>query len=642
MSAGGAFALVGAWVLVGFAPGWLVLVGLRPASGWLRNLALAPVVSYGLVMVVGVALELMGRSIEPMTVLPAVWAIGVIVLVVSLARRRRQVARLSLAATIRAIDVLPLGAAVVISVAIWLRATELLTLVPPNDDGSNHGLFATQILHLHTITPDQIVVGDVLTAHPSSPYYPLAIHLVAALVCGLSGATVASALTLQVVVAAGLLLPVGMFILTRRLFPAHPGAASAAAVLALCFPAIPYYLATWGGFPFIIGMAAVPIVVDAAMGCGVDAGRWSSAVVGGLALVGVFAVHSSEAVTAVVLAALLGAGALLRHERPVRDVVVPWGLAFTFLVVFVAAQWGQISAGTGNVATAALIPPQSLHDSEVNVVIALTGIPDPRQTGDVSPWLLSWHAAAAVVLWLLTIAGAVVAVRRRWSPEWVVGLVGVMALTVASSMRLPGIDALTVPWYSRWDRMVLNEVFFLVPLAALGTVALAGLVARPAPRRAVAGGVIALVACPQVVVGAAIATFAFAEGSLATPDQRMAFAWLAEHTGPGERVLNDSTDGSSWMWALNDVPPLFATAPHQIDGWGDRLFLQRHAAQVGRDRAVTAAANEWGVRYAYVGPRVFPAQEAHLSVEQLQSLGGWRPVFSAGGNTILERTTTSP
>ena len=53
-------------------------------------------------MVVGVALELMGRSIEPMTVLPAVWAIGVIVLVVSLARRRRQVARLSLAATIRA------------------------------------------------------------------------------------------------------------------------------------------------------------------------------------------------------------------------------------------------------------------------------------------------------------------------------------------------------------------------------------------------------------------------------------------------------------------------------------------------------------------------------------------------------------
>ena len=570
--------------------------------------------------------------------LPWCVGIGIACLVFRVIRRHRDSPATS-ALTLRLIDVVPLVLAVLVTAVIWLGATDLLTLVPPNDDGSNHGLFATQILNLHTVTPDRVVVGDVISGSPSSPYYPLALHLVAALVCRLSGSAVATALNLQVLVAV-LALPAGMLVLTRRLFPARPSAGAVAAILALCLPAIPYYLSTWGGLPFIVGMAAVPIAVDTAMGAGIDAPRIASGVICGITLIALFALHSSEAVTAVLLTVLLVVGAWLRREHVARERIQAWALAGALLALFLGVQWTQITAGTGNVASAALIPPQSWSDSAVNVVIAVTGIPDPRQVADLTAWLLSWHVLAAIIMWALVVLGAVTALRRRWSPEWVVGLLVVMVLTVASSMRWPGIDAITVPWYSRWDRIVMNELFFLVPLAALAVVSLASLAPRTLPRYAVAGGVVAAVAVPQVAVGAATVHFAFAEGSLASSDQRAAFAWLAQHSQPGDRVLNDPTDGSAWMWALQSVPPLFATAPHQIAGWGDRLFLQRNAAQMASNPAVTAAADEWHVRYAYVGPQVFPAQEAHLSVTDLESQGGWRPVFTAGGSTVLQRQST--
>ena len=61
VSLGAAAALVAAWVLVGLLPGLMLLIGLRPGAGWLRTMLLAPVASYGLVMAVAVAMQLLGR-----------------------------------------------------------------------------------------------------------------------------------------------------------------------------------------------------------------------------------------------------------------------------------------------------------------------------------------------------------------------------------------------------------------------------------------------------------------------------------------------------------------------------------------------------------------------------------------------------
>jgi hypothetical protein len=91
------------------------------------------------------------------------------------------------------------------------------------------------------------------------------------------------------------------------------------------------------------------------------------------------------------------------------------------------------------------------------------------------------------------------------------------------------------------------------------------------------------------------------------------------------------------MWALDAVAPLCAVAPHQIKGWGDRLVLLRRASEVAADPEVRGIADQWSVRYAYVGPRTFLGHPATLTVEGLESQGGWRVVYRSGGVTVLER-----
>ena len=102
-------------------------------------------------------------------------------------------------------------------------------------------------------------------------------------------------------------------------------------------------------------------------------------------------------------------------------------------------------------------------------------------------------------------------------------------------------------------------------------------------------------------------------------------------------MLNDAVDGSCWMWSLNGVVPLFAVAPHQIKGWGIRLYLLDHAEQVSSDPLAAEAAREWKVRYAYVGPRSYPQRPRAFTVESLVAGGGWRIVYERDGATVLER-----
>jgi len=48
-----------AWVVVGWLPGYLLVDALRPAAGWLRNAALAPMAALGLTMIAGQGLQIL-------------------------------------------------------------------------------------------------------------------------------------------------------------------------------------------------------------------------------------------------------------------------------------------------------------------------------------------------------------------------------------------------------------------------------------------------------------------------------------------------------------------------------------------------------------------------------------------------------
>jgi len=612
--------LVLAWLAIGVLPGLLIVLGLRPRGEWLVSFALAPLVSYGALMTVAVIETTVGLEVTPMTVLLPVAVMSVCCIGWGWNKQQH-------AWNLRRSEGIALLITVLVSATIWLAATRGLSVLPPNDDGSNHGLFATQIARLHTITPSLVVVGDVISGQPNSPYYPLAMHLQAALASTLSGAPVAVALNLQLV-AAVCALPVGFFLLTRLVFPQRPGAAVIASIFALTFPVMPYFVASWGGYPFIVGISFTAVAVVAMISPEGNAASESALI--GLILIALFAVHPSELVSALSLVALLVVGRLARHQLTVRA-SAPLALGFGILAAFVGLQWSNIVAGTENIAVAALIPPQSFVDSVRNSFVYVVTVPE----GEAGP-NPAWLTVSALVLWLLALIGVATALRRRWSIEWVIGLALVVVVTIASAMRSPLVDLITVPWYSRWDRVVINELFFLAPLAALGVCTLAARADRR--RQLVAGGVCAAVAVPAIITCSQVVATSYSVPNVADADARTAFQWLALHQRAGERVLNDPSEGSSWMWALQSVPPLFATAPHQIDGWGDRLYLRDHAPQISTDRKVAAIADQWAVRYAYVGPWVFARHQEHImTVDEYTRLGGWRVVFTSGNASVLER-----
>jgi hypothetical protein len=628
----------GAVVLVGWLPGLMLLLAGRPAAGLLRNLALAPVVSLGLLMAWGLVVSALGHPVRPVTVLPVALGGPAIALGVASARHRfrwRPGGRTRLA--VGWPDGAGLSAAVVVPLFMWLRATRLATFVPPNDDGTHHGLFAERVLHLGTLRPGQVAVGDVLTGQPSTSYYPLALHLATAMASGVSGVPVGTALDLLVIGLACVALPLGIFVLTRRLFPAEPLAAPGAALLSVAFPAFPYYVSYWGGLTMIAGIALVPAVVDAMAGIAEDARILPGGALLGFAWAGLFTVHVTELVTVALLAVPLvllppWPGPAAAH---LRGIAARWPIGALVVGAVIAAQFGQF-----------------VKDAEQRREVARLLPLDPAQAvRQISTVFLGTAPAGRAVLTLLFALGIVVAVRRLWATGWLVAAVLFAALSYLSARRTGLGDLLTVPWYGRWDRVVVNHLYFVATYGGLGA-AVAVRVTTAAGRRLrlprLAGGAVATVTA-LLLAGFALApeyeasnrqvSYSFRAASLAGPAERAAFAWLAAHVRPGERVLNDITDGSGWMYPLDGVPPLFAMAAHAypVGAWGDRVYLRANAGRLATDARARRAADTWHVRYAYVGPRLFPRRRPLLSAADLAASGAWRRVYDRGGATIFER-----
>ncbi|MDP9241139.1 MAG: hypothetical protein M3O55_10985 [Actinomycetota bacterium] len=248
---------------------------------------------------------------------------------------------------------------------------------------------------------------------------------------------------------------------------------------------------------------------------------------------------------------------------------------------------------------------------------------------------------------MLFVLGAVVAVSRLRSTGWLVAGVLFAWLTYISAMRTDLGDLLATPWYGRWDRVVINELFFVATYAGLGAVSVVRAVLAVARRTrlpswaaaAAAVAIAVLALAPEYQASSRQVSDSFRSASLAGPGERAAFAWLAAHTRPGERVLNDITDGSGWMYPLDGVPPVFAMATHAYpqEAWGDRIYLRTNVGRVDSDLRARRAADAWHVRYVYVGPRMFPGRRPLLDVAQLEGSLAWRKVYDAGGAMIFER-----
>lgn len=90
-------------------------------------------------------------------------------------------------------------------------------------------------------------------------FYPSAWHAIAAFAASLTGANVATAENASVMAFAAVVLPAGMFLLVRRLFPEKPAAVFFGAFATMAFAFLPWRLTTWGPiFPNLAALALTP------------------------------------------------------------------------------------------------------------------------------------------------------------------------------------------------------------------------------------------------------------------------------------------------------------------------------------------------------------------------------------------------
>lgn len=627
----GAAALLAALVLL-VVPGLALLSLLRPDAGWVRNAALAPAVSLGTVWTVATALTVLHVPVVPLAVGALLLVVPVGTLLVLRRGRLHDVASRGL--RVDRWDVSTLAIAVVVIVGQWWWATRAFSAVPPRDDGTHHGLYTARILITHSVDPAQVLVGDVVTGAPLWSYYPLALHTLAAVIASL-GVPVAVAVNAVWVTTTALALPLGMYVLARRTFPSARRAALGAALLVGLIPAVPTGQLAWGGLALAAGLALAPAVADAAIGL-LDPERTdrratvAAGVALGLAVVGMFFTHSTELATVaiVVLCLLLGDRALRPLLRGWRSAWVPV-LAAVAVLVLVALPW--LSAIRGGASERYLVA--ASHDMAPDVVLAkLLGYafgPAPQA------WLV---AALAVV--------GVIAAWRRGAAGWLWLAGVVVVLSTAIGMSWPGAALIGTPWYSNLNRSALMLSYSTAALAGYGTWFVAralrdtlrsraGVRAATAAGGAIVAGVV--LALLSVTVPDASTSFsekdAYGQGhSLATADARASWDWLAAHVQPGERVLNEFSDGSGWMYSVAGVAPVLPQKLEPVQLVGDSARLLMGAAQFTTDPKVRAAARALDVRYAYLGPGRFPGIGTPWLTEEALVAGGW---------TVVQRTPTT-
>jgi hypothetical protein len=117
-----------------------------------------------------------------------------------------------------------------------------------------------------------------------------------------------------------------------------------------------------------------------------------------------------------------------------------------------------------------------------------------------------------------------------------------------------------------------------------------------------------------------------------------AMDWLARRVQPGETVMNDSPDGSAFLYALEGVRPLFGhvVASPADKGPTQALLLERFHC-LDSDVAVREAIDRLGVRYVFLGTGfVNRSFERVQGLRQLSDSPSLRLVYDRDGVQVYE------
>ena len=615
-------------VLLG-VPGLLVATALDPSRPFLERLAVAPAVSIAIGFGVASLTSVLGLRGAPVVVAGSLavasLASGAVVL-------RRPRSRVPLRARVRRSH-LVLALSLVLLLGVWVVAVASSraggALASPGIDMNTHGIMTSRILQLGTLRAEDVTPLDLGASSGASStfFYVLGIHAVVAVV---AAATCVPSALVATFVAATVWLVLGVFVLARRCADPRT-AATAALVAAVGVPLLPFSVVFWGGLPLVLGIALVPPIALVLL----DIQGWRRGLLGVLAVAGLVAAHPPEVVAVGAVVAV----ALLAEPQPVRERLRRGGAAVAAsvlaLVVLAPTTVGLLAGGADRLADPPLdgeLVPGLVHA----LFTPLLGSSVPAGAPSV---LVVLAAAAALAL---ASAGAV---HLRRVPLGLAVSASVGLFTVLGVLAYSGLaTALVRPWYANGERLVTQSAALLPVLLAAGF----WLCADVATRRSGRGTVVALVALGAALLvplagrSTSLAVQGIDRFSVLGSDDRAAFAWLAAHVAPGERVLNDVNDGSTWS---NDatrgvVAPVFGAMPARgfatLPEFADRLYLANHVADIGTDARAASAADQWRVRYVLSGGRTLADVATRPDRAALAASTSLRVVFRSGEAVVYE------
>ncbi len=623
------------WAVLATGPGWLVVTALDPRRPALDRAAIAPLVSIAIAFAVPSWLGVFGVP------RPAVWAVPALA-VSSLAaagvmlRRSRARTYSGTAATPWRVrlersrpTIVWVGLALGLALGLWILAIATsrpgFSLVIPNSDGNSHGLFVARILLTGSVDPRDIAVLDAASPGGTGLFYPLGLHVLGASIGSLT--TVASALLIPLTVLGSAWGVIGAVAITRRF--ASPSAAHMAGFAAAALvPWVPFGQVDWGPVPMVAALSLVPAAVLAV----IDVRPKAGLLVPGLALAGLLAVHTTEALVVAVLVGLT----LLRGRATSAEVVWRAILAgILALAVVGPLTVGLLAGGASRPAD------PSRHVTWIDALGL--GILRPFFTAsETSGATLSAMAVASLVVLVVAIVGGARAWRVPLGRAVVLVVLATSALGIACDIAAPGL--LAAPWYGNGDRLAAQAAALLPCLVGVGVISLWAASRRARRRRIVTAGVAGIVGVVMAAQAVVTANGSISQWSVVTPADRAAFAWLASHVRPGERVLNDHRDGSVWAYASSGgvVVPVFGAKPgggfENDPAFADRLLLRSSVAKIATDEAVREAARTWSVRYVLVGERTVGDSPRLIDADSLPDAAGLREVFRSGDARVYEIT----
>jgi D-galactosaminyltransferase len=480
-------------------------------------------------------------------------------------------------------------------------------------------------------------------------YYPSTFHALASVFSQLTGSAPTTAYTVSSLTAAVWLFPASAAILTGRLLRDRAaewrtaGAAATAAALSASFTAIPYVEFDTASMPNLAAYGvAVPTMVLV-----VSALRHRDRIpLAVLALLGVFSVHITGGVVAVLFVAAWWLVDGL--WRPVRGRLPDF---IALVVIAVPSVCMLLPQFVGVLRQAEIIEGHAFvtHEGKKRGLIDAV----VQHTRHLNDFPIQWP--------LVTLAGlgaVILLVKKIWWPlsVWLL----LVACIVYSSAPFGGpIGGLTAKvsdlFYSDPRRLSAVVAMLLAPAAGVAVFTIVSAVAQGARRLAggdraarpeVWFGVTAVVLVAVSVVTAYYYLprhrFLFGEkyDSVIIDDKDLeAFAYLATLPGARDTVIGDAnTDGTPWMYAVSGLHPLWTHYDYPVQqGPGyHRYIFWAYADDADTDPRVAEAVKALDIRYVLTSTPVvlkFAMPDGLVSLDESRS---WEKIYDNGEARIYE------